>query len=121
APRARNTFDPRTAQGAPLAFRDERTRFPMHTRLKGLLVLAGLAAAAGTAGAADNFFLTLQPQSKLWVEGTSTVRGFTCEAGEVDAVVQVASPAAVKGIVAGEKTVSAVEVKVPAGKLDCGN
>ena len=93
----------------------------MHSGLRGLLVVASLASVAGAAKAADNFFLSLQPQSKLWVEGTSTVRGFTCKAGEVDATVQVATTGAVQAVVSGEKVVSAVDVKVPAGKLDCGN
>ena len=29
--------------------------------------------------------LTLQPESKLWVEGTSSLKSFTCQAGDVSA------------------------------------
>ena len=64
--------------------------------------------------------LTLQPESRLWVDGTSTIRSFTCKAGDVTAVVE-ATPNAVAQVAAGEKGVRTVKVTVPAEKLDCGN
>ena len=64
--------------------------------------------------------LTLQPESKLWVDGTSTVRSWSCKAGDVDAVVE-AAPNAISQVVAGEKGVHAVRVRVQSEKLDCGN
>lgn len=64
--------------------------------------------------------LTLQPESKLWVDGTSTVRSFSCKASEVDATVE-GAPNAVAQVAAGEKGVSAVRVRVESAKLDCGN
>jgi polyisoprenoid-binding protein YceI len=64
--------------------------------------------------------LTLQPESRLWVDGTSTVRSFTCKAAEVDATVD-GAPNAVAQVTAGEKGVSAVRVRVETSKLDCGN
>ena len=64
--------------------------------------------------------LTLQPESRLWVDGTSTVKSFTCKATEVDAVVD-GAPNAVAQVTAGEKGVTAVRVRVEAAKLECGN
>jgi len=64
--------------------------------------------------------LTLQPESKLWVDGTSTVRSWTCRASDVDAVVE-AAPHAIAQVVRGEKGVQAVRVRVETAKLDCGN
>lgn len=64
--------------------------------------------------------LTLQPESRLWIEGTSTVRSFTCTAGVVEAAVE-ATPGAVKSVIAGEKAVQSVAITVPAAKLDCNN
>jgi polyisoprenoid-binding protein YceI len=65
--------------------------------------------------------LDLQPESKLWVAGTSTVRSFQCQAGSFDAKVTSTGTEAVAAVLAGEKAVTAVEVTVPAEKLDCRN
>ena len=64
--------------------------------------------------------LTLQPESRLWVEGTSTVRSFSCKATEVDATVD-GTANAVAQVAAGEKGVGAVRVRVETAKLECGN
>lgn len=64
--------------------------------------------------------LTLQPESKLWVVGTSTVRGFECAATSLTVDVA-AAPGAVALIASGEKAVTGVGVRVAAGQLDCGN
>src|SRR5829696_1142445 len=64
--------------------------------------------------------LTLQPESRLWVDGTSTVRSFSCKATEVDAQVD-GAPDAIAQVTAGEKGVSAVRVRVESAKLECGN
>ena len=62
--------------------------------------------------------LTLAPQSRMWFDGTSTVRAFTCSAG-LEADVTTTAPAAVSAVAAGQKAVSGVVVRVPAAKLDC--
>lgn len=64
--------------------------------------------------------LTLQPESRLWIDGTSTLRAFRCNAGSFDASIE-ATPGAVKAIIGGERAVQSVVVTVPAEKLDCGN
>jgi polyisoprenoid-binding protein YceI len=72
--------------------------------------------AASTRGPLD-----LQPQSKLWVSGTSTVRSFQCQASAFEAKVESVGVDAVAAILAGEKSVSNVDVIVSAEKLDCRN
>jgi polyisoprenoid-binding protein YceI len=64
--------------------------------------------------------LTLQPESKLWVDGTSSIRSWSCKATDVDAVVE-AAPNAVAQVAAGEKGVTGVRVRIESGKMDCGN
>ncbi len=89
------------------------------TRLPATLAFLALLPALGAArrdGALD-----LQPESRLWVAGTSTVRAFQCQAGSFDAKVVSLGSDAVAAILAGEKAVSTVEVTVPAEKLDCRN
>jgi polyisoprenoid-binding protein YceI len=62
----------------------------------------------------------VQPESRIWVEGTSTVRSFRCEAKRFTAALDAAAgaPAAV---LAGTKAVDAVSVSIPAEGLDCNN
>jgi hypothetical protein len=64
--------------------------------------------------------LTLQPESKLWVDGTSSLKAWSCKAGEVNAVVD-AAPNGIAQVVLGEKGVRTVHVIVPAEKMECGN
>jgi polyisoprenoid-binding protein YceI len=65
--------------------------------------------------------LSLQPTSKLWVEGTSTVRSFSCQASEVKATVEASGSNAIARLMTGDKAVESVNVVVPSEKLDCGN
>ena len=64
--------------------------------------------------------LTLQPESKLWVDGTSTMRKWTCRANDVEAVID-GAPNAIAQVAAGEKGVRAVRVRVQSEKMECGN
>ena len=65
--------------------------------------------------------LEMQPESRLWINGSSTMRSFECKAASFDAVVESTGPGAVRAVLAGEKAVSGVEFRVPANRLDCGN
>jgi hypothetical protein len=65
--------------------------------------------------------LKLQPESRLWVEGTSNVRPFACEAKELDVQVEADQGAVAQRVIAGEKAVSTVVVTVPSKSLDCDN
>ena len=65
--------------------------------------------------------IDVQPESKLWITGTSTVRSFECQAGSFDAKLASAGTNAVAQVLAGEKAVSDVVVTVPVDKLDCRN
>jgi hypothetical protein len=64
--------------------------------------------------------LVLEPQSRLWIDGKSTVRKFSCKAGAFDVAVD-AAPDAIAAVLAGQKAVRTVTVTVPAEKMDCGN
>ena len=64
--------------------------------------------------------LSLQPDSKLWVEGGSTIKAWSCKAVDVNATVD-GAPNAVAQVAAGEKGVRSVKVVVAAEKMDCGN
>jgi polyisoprenoid-binding protein YceI len=102
------------------AFATTETR-PMRTTYRTtVLALALLLPAAGWRAYSER--LTLQPaQSRIWVEGTSTIRAFTCTAGVINAIVDTKTANAIPLLLIGDKAVVAVDVKVPVDKLDCGN
>lgn len=65
--------------------------------------------------------LTLLPESKLWIEGSSTVRGFECQATSLTVQVDAATRGAIAAVLGGDKAVTNVNVVIPAAKLDCQN
>jgi polyisoprenoid-binding protein YceI len=83
----------------------------MRTSLKwgALLAVPMLAAAAMTP-------LSLQPGSRVWVEGTSTVRSWHCESTRAEGGAGVSTVD-----VARLSSVARAEVTVPAATLDCRN
>ena len=63
----------------------------------------------------------LQTGSRLWFDGTSTVKDFTCKAAKLEATVVTTKADATSAIVAGERAVASVELTVPVMSLDCDN
>jgi polyisoprenoid-binding protein YceI len=93
----------------------------MRNNLKTTLLALAILVPASGAWTVANEQLVLQPQSRLWIDGTSTIRSFTCKAAEVNAVVEVNGANVIPSLLTGEKGVKAVQVTVPAEKMDCGN
>ena len=69
--------------------------------------------------AADD--LVAQPQSKIWVEGTSTIKAFQCAVPNFTISVKSTGAGAVSAVLAGQKAVRTLELTVPSAKIDCGN
>ncbi len=88
------------------------------TPIRATLALAALLPA--TVGMMTRAPIDMQPESRLWIAGTSTVRSFQCQAGSFDATIE-SAPNGVAALLAGEKAVSSVTVTVPVEKLDCKN
>lgn len=88
-----------------------------HLRQAGFAV-ALVAAAAVSTGAIvpESAFL---PESRIWVEGTSSVRSYSCEAAAVKGSVQAAVTEL--DVAKLEGAISGVEVVVDVAGLDCGN
>jgi polyisoprenoid-binding protein YceI len=93
----------------------------MRNNLKTTLLALAILVPASGAWTVANEQLVLQPESRLWIDGTSTIRSFTCKAAEVNAVVEVNGANVIPSLLTGEKGVKAVQVTVPAEKMDCGN
>jgi hypothetical protein len=64
--------------------------------------------------------MDLQTESRLWVGGTSSVRGWECKATQFTATIE-SAPNAAATVLAGEKAVGAVSLTVPIDKMECGN
>jgi len=91
----------------------------MRTHLFASAILLAIATPTAWAGPSPDT-LRLQPESRIWVEGTSTVRSFKCEAKNFTAALDAEDGAPV-AVLAGTKAVNAVSVSVPAAGLDCNN
>src|SRR5574338_441101 len=92
---------------------------PMRTpSVRALSALCLVPAALAFAPAAPP--LDVQPGSRLWMSGSSTVRSFQCAASSFETNIE-AVPGAVTALLNGDKAVSAVEVRVPTDRLDCKN
>lgn len=65
--------------------------------------------------------LRLQPASRLWVSGTSTVRSFECAAKTFDLNVDANAGSPVAAVLSGEKAVTTVTLRVNSDQLDCNN
>jgi hypothetical protein len=93
----------------------------MRSNIKSTLFALAFIVPVSGAWTVANEMLELQPQSRMWIDGTSTMKKFSCKAGEVKAVVEASGPNAIPALFTGEKGVRAVRVTIPAAKLECGN
>ena len=93
----------------------------MRAHFKSTLLALAIALPASGAWTVANQVLVLQPQSRLWIDGSSSIRSFSCKAVEVSAVVEATGPNAISQLLTGDKDVKTVHVTVPAERLDCGN
>lgn len=92
-------------------------RFTARTSRLALTALAALAIGASRP-AVDQ--LSIKEGSRLWFDGTSTVRDWSCQAAQLDAVIETeaGAPAAVLG---GRKAVRAVTLTIPVARLNCND
>jgi polyisoprenoid-binding protein YceI len=93
----------------------------MKTNIKSALLALAIVLPASGAWTVAYEMLVLQPQSRLWIDGTSSIRSFSCKAAEVNAVVEATGPNAIPQLLLADKGVKSVRVTVPAERLDCGN
>src|SRR5262245_1352904 len=89
----------------------------LRTHKISLAMLALVGASAAAQGAAR---VPVSPESKLWIEGTSTIHDWTCKATALDAAIEL-DPAAVQLAAAPPKMLKKVLVKVPVKSLKCGH
>jgi polyisoprenoid-binding protein YceI len=76
---------------------------------------------ATTAAAQETARVPVAPESKLWIDGTSNLHGWTCKAEKLEAAVELDKAAAAQMTVASPAALRRVEVKVPVKSLKCGH
>lgn len=81
------------------------------------LALAATLATGAAAQGTNALKWTLGSQKRIWIEGTSTVRGFTCSTSTFTVAAQPA-PADTAPLA---RALQTVDVQVPVKSLDCGN
>ncbi|MEN9508821.1 MAG: hypothetical protein RLZZ621_1384 [Gemmatimonadota bacterium] len=80
---------------------------------------ATLVLIAATPAAPAN--LSLREGSKLWFDGTSTLRSWTCTADKIDAALSSPDDAVIVSTLDGKKVAGTVQVDFPVNKLECKN
>jgi polyisoprenoid-binding protein YceI len=83
-----------------------------------LFTALALLALSAWSGATEPY--ALKPESRLWIDGKSTMRDFTCKAPALTIVVD-AADAAVPALLAGERAFRTVHLDVAADRMDCAN
>jgi polyisoprenoid-binding protein YceI len=80
-----------------------------------------MATLATTAAAQATARVAVGPDSKLWIEGTSNLHGWSCKAEKLEAAIELDAVVAAEVTVAPPKALKRVEVKVPVRSLKCGH
>jgi polyisoprenoid-binding protein YceI len=86
-----------------------------------LAIAALLALTATVARAQETTRVNVAPESKLWIDGTSNLHGWSCKAEKMEAAIDLDATAAVSLAVAPPKALKRVDVKVPVKSLKCGH
>lgn len=86
-----------------------------------MIRMFGLLAIMSTLGFAAPPQILIQPDSRVWVEGGSTVRDWTCTAAEVAGNVVPAAGATSLAVEGLGTAVESVELRIPVAALACGN
>ncbi len=77
--------------------------------------------AVAAAGAQETARVAVSPESKLWIDGTSNLHGWSCKATTLDAAVEIDAAAAAQVTAAPPKALKKVLVKVPVKSIKCGH
>ena len=87
------------------------------TRIAAVALLACVA----TAARAQDTRVSVGSESKLWIEGTSNLHGWSCKATTLDAAIDLDAALAAQVSSAPPKALKRVQVKVPVKSLKCGH
>jgi len=86
-----------------------------------LLTILTTLAVAPRARAQETVRVPVSTDSKLWIDGTSNLHGWSCKAEKFEAAIELDATAAAQLAAAPPKALKRVEVKVPVKALKCGH
>jgi len=84
-------------------------------------LVVALSPATVALGAQETARVNVAPESKLWIEGTSNLHGWSCKAESIDAQIDFDAAVAAQLSTAAPKALKRVQVKVPVKALKCGH
>lgn len=84
-------------------------------------LVALIAIGTAAAKAQETTRVSVTPDSKLWIDGTSNLHSWTCNATSLEASIEVDPIAASKLDVAAPKALKRVQVQVPVKAIKCGH
>jgi polyisoprenoid-binding protein YceI len=85
------------------------------------IATAALLACIATVVSAQDTRVSVGSESKLWIEGTSNLHGWSCKATTLDAAIDLDAALAAQVASAPPKALKRVQVKVPVKSLKCGH
>lgn len=85
------------------------------------LLAAALVGIASAAAAQETARVVAEPESKLWIDGTSNLHSWSCKAERLEAAVELDRAAAAQLSIAPPRALKRVEVKVPVKSLKCNH
>ena len=86
-----------------------------------LVTVALATLAIGSSAAAQGLQMTIRPDSKLILEGSSNVHGWACRTSEFVATVDVDPLFPLESLMKVERPINAVSVTIPVRTLKCGH
>jgi polyisoprenoid-binding protein YceI len=86
-----------------------------------MITIAAMTAALGTTAAAQGLQLTIRPDSKLVLDGSSNVHDWACKSSAFLATVEVDAGFQTQPLTQMAKPISKVEVSIPVKTLKCGH
>jgi polyisoprenoid-binding protein YceI len=86
-----------------------------------VFALIATLAATSAAYAQETVRIPVSPDSKLWIDGTSNLHGWSCKAEKFEATIALDPTAGAQLAAALPKALKRVEVKVPVKSLKCGH
>jgi polyisoprenoid-binding protein YceI len=84
-------------------------------------MIAALTSVAAKAAGQETARVPVAPESRLWIEGTSNLHGWSCRAEKLEAEIDLDAAAAAQPATAAPKALKRVNVRVPVRSLKCGH
>lgn len=93
----------------------------MRTSRLAAVALVALLTPVAAIVAQETARVAVAPESRLWIEGTSNLHGWSCKAEKLEAEIDLDAIAVAQPATAASKALKRVQVRVPVKSLKCGH